>query len=193
MKVALAVTAAGRSLRFGSDKLSYPCEGLTVAEASLRVYEGIPFCDKVIVLNPASGAWTSAILKSEFRTVMNPAPENGLSSSVKLAVSAILEKGGPDGILFATADMPFIRQASVLKLLELFEKEPGCICALSADGVRGKPVIFPKHLFPCFFALEGDSGGRSVIEKNRALLRTLRVEGKELTDIDTPEEAKLFL
>ena len=188
MKIALIVTAAGRSLRFGSDKLSFPFRGSSMGEMCLSLYSDIPFSDKVIVINPLSGKWTQTIEKYGFRKVMNSSPENGLSSSLALAISLILESDNPDGILFAAADMPFTRHDSVCKLLNLFKKNPTNICALSYEDKWGKPVIFPKRLFSVLLSLEGDTGGRVLIEKELFDLKTVAVEKQELTDIDTLSE-----
>ena len=193
MNIALAVTAAGRSLRFGSDKLAYPFQSSTIGETSFAIYDDIDFCHKVIVLNRASGILDHLKAKHDLQIIINPEPERGLSSSVNLALLSILQRCDPDGILFAAADMPFVRRESVIELIRLFHSSPDCICSLSYERQRGKPVIFPKHLFPLFKDLTGDTGGRSIIENNLSSLKTVSVEKRELLDIDTIQDLNIYL
>ena len=114
--------------------------------------------------------------------VSNPVPEEGQSASIRLGLSELLDM---DGVLFAVCDQPWLERRSVECLLEQFSLSPDCICAMSWQGKRGNPVIFPEVLFPELLALDGDWGGGSIIPSH--LLRLVEAEtAQELQDIDTP-------
>ena len=193
IRIALAVTAAGRAARFGSDKLAASYRGQPIGEICLSLYPPEDFSDRVAVFSSAREQLKKYAEAHGYRARINPCPEAGLSSSVWIAVSAILEKETPDGILFAAADMPFLTPASIKKLRQLFTARPEYICALSHKGTIGKPVIFPKALYPELLALDGDKGGRGILKKHPELIKTVEAEEKELVDIDTPEEAARWL
>lgn len=193
MNIALAVTAAGRSVRFGTDKLSYPYQGKTLGEICLSLYSDFTFIDKVVVLNSTESIMSSVAERYQFRPVLNPCPEKGLSSSVKLAVQSVLSAFDPDGIMFATADMPFLSPDSINKLISAFVAYPDHICSLTNGISLGKPVIFPKQFFPQFSSIKGDIGGKEIIKNNLHLLKTVTVSPDELLDIDTKADADLWL
>lgn len=193
MNIALAITAAGRSLRFGADKLSYPFEDSNIGRRSISLYSGFSFSDKVIVLNSAASDLFVASAELGFRQVINPIPEEGLSHSVFLAVQSILSHSDPDGILFAAADMPFLTANTVTNIIQLFEEHPQSICAPVSNSTLGKPVLFPRRFYQDLMSLSGDTGGRNLLKRYASSVLTVQTPASELLDIDTKEEAKAYL
>ena len=193
MSIALALTAAGRSVRFGSNKLLFPYHGTTVGETCFSLYAQYDYIAKVVVLNPDSSELLPSAQKYGYDHIINETPEYGLSRSVTLALEHILEHCNPDGILFATADMPLIRPESISELLALFNAEPTVLCSLAHGSIWGKPVIFPRRFFPELMRVTGDHGGKQIIMQNLSCLKTVEVSAKELIDIDTPNEAQKWL
>ena len=193
MNIALIITAAGRSLRFGEDKLSFPFRDTTVGEASISVFSGLSFSDKVIVVNSPDAYIASVAGKYNFGTVLNPTPQEGLSRSVHLGLDAVLSGSNPDGIMFATADMPFLKESSVSSLLALFQADPDHICLLASSAHFGKPVIFPRSLYASLYKTSGDTGGKSIVRKYQHTVRTVITSEAELSDIDTKNDLGLPL
>jgi CTP:molybdopterin cytidylyltransferase MocA len=75
----------------------------------------------------------------------------------------------------------------VQRLIRAFYEHPDRIVALSYQGKRGNPVVFPACLFPELNLLKGEDGGRTVIAWNPGLLLTVEAESaRELTDVDYP-------
>lgn len=94
-----------------------------------------------------------------------------------------------DGILFAVCDQPWLRRGSVERLLADFSAAPSNIWALSWQGRKGNPVVFPKSTFHALLKLTGDRGGGVVIWANPGLLRLTEAGSpEELRDIDTPAD-----
>ena len=188
MRLACLLTAAGLSNRFGTDKLRLPVEGQPMGIHALNVLQAAPFALRVLVTSLDKGYLIEAAEKRGFEVVVNPAPERGMSSSVRLGTEHIRRMGAYDGILYAVADQPNLRTATVEQLMEAFEEEPSCIWAPEAEGKRGNPVIFPASLFEELLAITGDKGGRQVIDAHKDLVRTVIVSPMELKDIDTKED-----
>ena len=188
MRLACLVTAAGSGSRFGMDKLMLPVSGQPMGVHALNTLHLDNFALRVLITSKDKGYLMDAAKERGFEVVINPAPERGMSSSVRLGTEHILTTGEYDGILYAVADQPNLSAASVEKLIDAFEREPACIWAPEAEGKRGNPVIFPASLFPELVQISGDKGGRRVIAAHRDLLRTVQVPAWELKDIDRKED-----
>ena len=191
MKLACLLTAAGSGSRFGEDKLRLPVGGEPMGIHALNVLHQAPFDLRVLVTSEDKGYLMEAAWERGFAVVINPAPERGISSSVRLGTAHILETGAYDGILYAVADQPNMSTDTVKRLAEAFANESHYIWAPVADGRRGNPVIFPASLFVELLEVEGDRGGRQVIAVHPELLRTIDVSSTELKDIDTKEDMRI--
>ena len=188
MRLACLVTAAGSGSRFGMDKLMLPVSGQPMGVHALNTLHLDNFALRVLITSKDKGYLMDAAKERGFEVVINPAPERGMSSSVRLGTDHILTTGEYDGILYAVADQPNLSASTVEKLIDAFEREPACIWAPEAEGKRGNPVIFPASLFPELVQISGDKGGRRVIAAHRDLLRTVQVPARELKDIDRKED-----
>ena len=188
MKLACVLTAAGKGSRFGEDKLLLPVAGQPMGVRALETLCHGPFSLRVLVTSADKGYLIEVAKERGYDVIINPAPERGMSSSVWMGTSHIMETGSYDGILFAVADQPNLSSETVVRVLKAFSEEPGCIWAPEADGKRGNPVIFPATLFEELLQVTGDRGGRQVIAVHPELLRTIPVDAQELKDIDTKED-----
>ena len=188
MRLACLLTAAGSGSRFGRDKLRLDLAGQPMGVHALNVLHETPFALRVMVTSADKKYLIEDAEKRGFDIVINHAPDQGMSSSVRLGTEHIRRSGAYDGILYAVADQPNLRVATVARLIQAFMAEPGCIWAPEAGGKRGNPVIFPTSLFEALTKIQGDRGGRQVIAAHPELLRTIQVDGKELRDIDTKED-----
>lgn len=188
MRLACLLTAAGQSSRFGEDKLRLDLTGQPMGVCALETLHTIPFARRVLVTSADKEYLSDAGAALGFDVVINPAPEQGMASSVRLGTTHILDTGAYDGILYAVADQPNLSAKTVSRLAAAFETEPGCIWAPEAEGKRGNPVIFPAPLFGELLLVTGDRGGRQVIAAHPELLRTVAVAAEELKDIDTKED-----
>lgn len=186
MKIALVLTAAGSSKRFGSDKLAYPIDGKPMLLHALELYDRLSdrFVSRTVVLKTGAEERRMVAERMEYIVAENPDPERGIASSVVIGTESAV-KSDPDGILYAVGDQPRVTETTVNALLDAFYKDPTRIVAPAANGRRGNPVLFPKDLFPELLALSGDVGGSRVIAKHPDRLVTVETPAAELDDIDT--------
>ena len=112
------------------------------------------------------------------------ASELGISRTIRLGLEQL---GHCDGVLFMTADQPYLTQSTLRRLAEAFAADPAGIHAAAHNGQRGNPCLFPRDCFPALLQLQGDRGGGSVIARNLHRLRLTEVSARELADADTPE------
>jgi molybdenum cofactor cytidylyltransferase len=141
-----------------------------------------------IVLVVAQGAHdvVEAAGPGRWRTIVNSEADKGLASSLHAGISALPET--TDGALVVLADMPGVSADLIARVIAAFAAESGGVIVYPADdaGRQGHPVLWPKHLFPELLALEGDTGGKSLLRKHKAISHTVPVSGAEaFFDIDT--------
>ena len=121
------------------------------------------------------------------RTVTNPSPENGMSSSI-LAGMRCLDSSS-DGVALILGDQPLITAAVINTLLASFRKYPERIVAPLIQGRRTTPVIVPAALFPEIMLITGDVGARSIVKRHAE--EVIGVEMALLyddTDVDTQDD-----
>lgn len=177
------VLAAGRSERFGAPKLAAELGGKTLLRRALEAVPPDAFSAvRVVVSRPDAAALAEEF---GFCAVLNPHPERGQSSSVRLGLE---ELTGCAGVLFLVADQPLLRRDTVARLVRVFQSDPSALVCAAHGGVRGNPCLFPARFFPELLALEGDVGGGVVIRRHPDAVRLVEVPARELTDVDTPAQ-----
>lgn len=179
MRIGCVVLAAGRGSRFGGNKLTAPFHGKELARYAL---EAIPETvdDRVVVTQYEE----IAALAAEYGVpgIRNLHPEWGISHTIRLGTEYLRSCGG---ILYLVSDQPLLRRDSVERVVAGFLRHPDCIAALSHNGRRGNPCLFPREFFPELCALEGDVGGSQVIRRHPERLRLIEADARELEDVDT--------
>lgn len=180
------ILSSGFSRRMGRDKLSQDLCGKSVLRHVVDNALETTVGKIVVVLRERR----QAVLVPEDRRVsilFNEHADSGMSSSIKAAVL----RAGPDydGLLFLNGDTPFFSGASISRLIELSEENPGKIVCVSLNGTLRGPVIFPRKYIGMLLNLEGENGGREILKNNREDIVPLVLENPdELADIDTPED-----
>lgn len=181
MKIGCVVMAAGNAARFGTNKLHHTVDGKSLI---CRALEAVPAdCVSPVVVVTQYSEIAELAKEFSFTPIINAHPKWGQSHSLKLGLRAM---ENCDAVLFQVADQPLLRRETVEQLLSLYEEHPSSIAALSHDGVKGNPCIFPSRFFNELLALEGDCGGRAVRKNHEVDTVTLEVSLEEVWDVDTP-------
>lgn len=104
-------------------------------------------------------------LPPEVEAVENPDYERGQSASVRRGVAAARDRDA-DAVLFALGDMPRVNVGTVEAMRREYEESNGDtgIVAPRFDGQRGNPVLFDARYFDALASVEGDAGGRKLLE-----------------------------
>lgn len=175
----LVLLAAGRSLRFGDDdKLAMDFLGQPLAMHIVRALADIPFLGRVAITSGTKLDFAG----QGYREIANPAPEHGLSGSVRLGVVAA-QAAGAAALIIALADMPRITSTQIYRLLDAAKGEDAVIA--SSDGERPRPpALFGQRRFAELVQAQGDEGGRAMIRAGVHIVTS----PTELIDIDTPDD-----
>ena len=181
LKIGCVLMAAGSARRFGTNKLMTSLDGRSLI---LRALETVPaeLLDAVVVVTQYPEIMRLAG-EFHFAAIHNPHPDDGISHTIHLGLTELRDC---DGVLFLVSDQPMLTRHSTAKLVELWKQHPDRIAALSHNGVRGNPCLFPARFYPELMALTGDRGGSNVIRRHEEDLILLETQAQELTDVDTP-------
>ncbi|MEM0346793.1 MAG: nucleotidyltransferase family protein [Thermoplasmatales archaeon] len=180
MKVAGVILAAGRSQRFGEQKLLRNIGGKRIIEWSISAIQGSGADPLLAVVSKD----IKDIFPPSFIIIQNDRQELGISYSISLAISNI---GKCDGVLFHLADQPFVESGLLKRMIALFQ-EGKKIVAASVNGEQRNPMIFPSSLFSELLALSGDRGARSVAMNHIDQVVMQEVDASILMDIDTQSD-----
>jgi molybdenum cofactor cytidylyltransferase len=154
--------AAGTSGRFGgANKLLEPLGGDPIVRHAARTLVGADLADVVVVLGYEAEAVAAALADLPVRTVGNDAFREGQSTSVRRGLDAV--DADAEGVVFALGDMPAVGPEAVDALVAAFSAEVGDPLVAAFEGRRGNPVLFGRRQFDALAAVEGDTGGRSVL------------------------------
>ena len=178
--------AAGRSQRFGGNKLLSVIDGIPMimhAAASLTA------CDNLLaVVRPDDDMLQQLLADNSIEFVTNALADQGLGSSIACALSANRKAAG---WCLLPADMPFVKPLTTSGLVDAL-KQGHAIAAPYHDGKRGHPVGFSQEMANELLTLDGTSGARQVIADNQHRLLKLETQDEGvLIDIDTPEDLLL--
>lgn len=186
MNITGVLLAAGKSTRFGSNKLLHPlADGCPVALASARVLS-TACCQLVAIVNQHNTELKALLSQEGYRVMTCTHSQAGIGSSIAQAVTASAESGG---WLIALADMPYIQPYTLSVVVRRMDAT--AIVVPRYQGRRGHPVGFGRHWFDDLTALSGDQGARSIIEQNSAYVVCVDGDDKGvLIDIDVPEDVR---
>lgn len=179
------IMASGRSLRMGSNKLLLPFGDYF--ETTLLGYflQDFPFTIfHQVILVCADPQVASIAEKFSLTVIHNDAAQQGQSESIKRGVANSTAR---DGILFLVADQPFLGGGTIKSIVETFTHHLNSIIIPYVDEKPKNPVLFPAVLREQFQLLEGDVGGREVIQTHPELVHLLPFPaGDDFCDIDDP-------
>lgn len=181
--------AAGASRRFGADKLLADYRGKPLFACGLHTLAAAcaarPDADLTVVTNTPAVAEAARMLGAQ--VAPSPRSAQGQSYSIRAGLDAVEPLGAGDFLLFAVADQPRLRPETVNRFLDL--ARPGTWAATAACGDRvGNPGLFCAALAPALRELQGDKGGRAVLNRHPERLVWVECLPEELQDIDTPAD-----
>ncbi|MBD8194957.1 nucleotidyltransferase family protein [Pseudomonas fluorescens] len=186
MTVTAIVLAAGQGSRFraetGQDKLLAQCIGLDGVTRPMieQVLMNLPasVVDRWVVTSP--GRVEVIRLAEAYGCQVLLLQSAGMGDSIAAAVAA---SPSADGWLVVLGDMPFIRPASIERVIGAVSAER--ISVPVQLGQYGHPVAFGRAFGPHLMALTGDRGAKLLFDQ--AVLREVQVEDPGvLWDVDVP-------
>jgi molybdenum cofactor cytidylyltransferase len=166
----------------GNDKLLLPYDGKSLLQHAIDLLAGLPVSEKILVTTTEK--LSHIRIPEEIKLIINENPDDGQSESVKLGIKTATG----DIFLFMNADQPRLTAEDIEPLLAAVQKNKGKIIHPSINGKPTTPTMFPINFRTELLALSGDTGGRTVRNKNLASCVAIEVKNPEnFTDIDDVE------
>jgi molybdenum cofactor cytidylyltransferase len=179
--------AAGKSERFGSNKLLHPITDnrpmlLVTAGKLASVLPG-----SIIVINEQLNPFTTELEQLGLRVVVNEQAEQGMGSSIACGVGASQQASG---WLIMLADMPYIKTETITLLVTRLEHGANIVAPVY-DKQRGHPVGFDQCYKDELLALDQDTGARQVIKKHQDKLELVTVDDTGvIIDVDQASDLR---
>lgn len=182
------ILAAGTSSRMNGEKLLLPTGGGKMIEKTIMSAAGIADRMLVVIKKEIAGRFE---LPDGVDVVINDSPEDGQSSSLRLAAEWI-ENEHPecDGMMVFLADEPGINCKTASEVYAGLTAEN--ISAPFAGGKLCHPVGFGRKFFNEIKDLTGDEGGRRIIMEHADEISRVPCASPAF-DIDTREDYRKMM
>ncbi|MBS9775763.1 MAG: nucleotidyltransferase family protein [Fusobacterium sp.] len=182
------ILAAGLSSRAKSYKLFFEYKGKTFIQSIVEKLLKSSLKKIILVVSKDELMEQFKNYDKKLEVIYNPNPKLGISSSIKLSLD-FLEKNIPsyDSFMFFVADQPLLSLETIEEILK--NKRADKIIAPRVEDNLYNPVLFHKKFIKEFYKLDGDVGGKKIVNKNKDSLIFVDFKNiKEFMDIDTEEE-----
>ncbi|MDH3446227.1 MAG: nucleotidyltransferase family protein [Deltaproteobacteria bacterium] len=164
--VSAILLAAGKAERMGEPKLFLPLSGKPILQWVLESVLKTNVSEIICVVRDLAADYANiSVADDRLVWLVNDRADTGQSSSVITGLWGV--DGRSEGALFVVGDQPLLSSALLEALINRFETVSAPIVAPSFQGQIRNPVLFRRCLFPELLELEGDRGGRAVIEKHK--------------------------
>lgn len=185
-RFAAVLLAAGRSTRMGGEnKLLRLRNGKPlIAWAAETAVQSRAECVVVVTGGRADEVKAACGAHAKLRFVSNPAPELGLSSSLRLGLEAAKDA---DAVAILLGDMPNISAQFLDALFSAWRKDAYAV-APSINGRFGNPVILGPAARTDCMSLTGDQGARRLLEAHAAEIVAIPAPVDTQRDFDTRDD-----
>ena len=186
------VLAAGRAQRFGGAKLLAPLRGRPVLAHVLDLLAraadaGIVASGRIVVAADDAGV-ADLVSSAGVETIVNQAPERGLSSSLRCGLAALGSDTG--AAIIVLGDQPLVRLEVLEALVAAWRDGRGSVIRpryADAPGEPGHPVLLDRSVWPLAGRLEGDAGFGALFPAGSPGVALIDVAGRN-PDVDTPAD-----
>jgi molybdenum cofactor cytidylyltransferase len=183
--VAALVVAAGASRRLGRPKQLEPWGEETLLEHVLSGVRRLEVGEIWLVLGANVEEIESRLDLSGCTVVENPEWEEGLASSLRVGLDAILRLSRAELVVLVMGDQPELSPEVVSKLLSAHRSSGRPAAVPRYRYMWGHPIVFERSLWPRLMSLEGDQGAKRLLQAHPDWVTEVLIEQPPPRDIDT--------
>ena len=143
-RIGAVILNAGKSARMGRPKGSLPYdEKSTFLDRAIHLARvGDPQRPVVVVVGLDASARRLDVV-----TAVNPAPDRGMFSSIRVGVEAAFEmKPDLEALLLFLVDHPLVAETTVAALFNTYQQRAGSSLVPTYDGRMGHPVLLSRAI-----------------------------------------------
>jgi len=192
------ILAAGESSRMGRDKALLPwppaSAGSITAEtflsAAIRLY--FSHVDEVlVVVGKNEPALAPVVYANGAALIVNPEPERGQFSSLRVGLQEVLNRGR-DSAIVTLVDRPPVRTETLEKLETAFERAAAhrkWAVIPEYQGKHGHPILLGREMLTAFLAAPETSNAQEVEHEHQSEIEYVSVDDSLVAlNVDTPEQ-----
>ena len=174
----------------GQDKALLQYGGQSFLAGAIQLLQNI--CDFVVVVAGKNMAELRPIVYANSAyLVLNPQPELGQFSSLRLGLQAVLNRGR-DAACVTLVDRPPAELKTVQKLKEHFLRgspETSWAVVPQFEGKHGHPVVFAREMIEAFLRAQSSDNARAVEHQHQGRIEYLAInDPRVVLNINTPED-----
>lgn len=198
----LILLAAGDSKRYGSNKLLEYIDGKKMYVYAYELYVDIKNIKNRVLVSQYDEI-LEYFSSRGFRCVKNDKSYLGISHSIGLGMLELekqyKDKDDPDkykenGTIFAVCDQPFLKAATVQRLMKEYLLSNKSIATLRYNERLGNPRIYSRLYAKDLLKLSGDVGGKQVMNRNIEEVYYCDIDDeKEILDIDNKKDKEIAM
>jgi molybdenum cofactor cytidylyltransferase len=186
-RVSAVVLAAGMSKRMGQIKQLLPLGETTLLGHVLAAVQSSQADECLLILGSAAEAIKEKVALNNVKVVVNEAYSEGMSTSLRAGLANVAPQA--DGALIILADQPFVKAATIDRLIEEYKKSRPQVAIPVHQGFRGNPVLLDRSVFAEAMGIQGDIGCRAIFgNRVKNVLKVPVDDAGILIDADSPEE-----
>lgn len=192
--IGAVVLAAGNSERMGRPKALLEVEGETFLGRICRRLREAGVYDVVVALGKDAGQILQGWPRGNEKVVVNPRPEDGQISSLKLALKALPVNPEPGAAMVCLVDAPLVASETYARLGAEWRGAQGHLVVPRFNGKRGHPLVVDQRFWHQVQLAPLDLGLHWVTHRNAEWMRDVDVDDAGVVrDMDTPDDYEKFV
>lgn len=188
--LAALVLAAGSSSRLGRIKQLEPWGDGTLLGHVVDQLRNLPVDEVWVVLGADWERIREEVDLDGCGIVENPEWEEGLASSLRVGLDALLRRSKAESVLIVLGDQPEVPAGVVERMLEAQRRSPRLAVVPKYRYVWGNPVIVSRALWERVMSLEGDEGAKRLLQAHPEWVEEVWVDALPPRDVDTPADVE---
>ena len=183
--IAALVLAAGGSSRLGSPKQLLPWGDTTLLGHVLEKVRKLPFDEVFVVIGASGEDVLNAVDMGSAIVIENPEWEEGLASSLRVGLDAVLRLSRADAVGIFLGDQPEISEEVVNGLLAARGSTKRQAIVPKYRYIWGNPIVIERTLWPRLMSLQGDEGAKGLLQAHPEWVHEVWFEQRPPRDVDT--------
>ncbi len=185
--ITVIILAAGESRRMGQPKLILPWGKSTVLQTVISTFREAGL-DDILVVSGGARRQVEALVTKPVEIVHNPDYARGeMLSSIQAGLSA--KKQAAEAALIALGDQPQIQKATVVQIVQEYQKTRASIIVPSYHMHRGHPWLVAQELWQEILTMKAPETLREFLIRHENDIRYIPLDTPSLIqDLDTPDD-----
>lgn len=185
MTVAALILAAGGSSRLGRPKQLERWGTTTLLGHVVEEARHYPVDEIWVVLGAESDRILEAVDLTGCGVVENPEWEEGIASSLRVGLDALVQASRVDAAVIVIGDQPNLDRQVVASVVETARRSPRPVVIPKYRYTWGNPVMVDRSLWPRLMSLEGDEGAQRLFKAHPEWVEEVWTDQLPPRDVDT--------